>query len=308
MITADAALVRAASDGEATSLGLLLERYRPSLLAHAVRLLGGSAVRAQDAVQETFLVALCRLQTVRDPAAVGGWLHAVLHNACLMQQRAEAHHRPTDAPEAIADRRVWISAEEELDQLALRSWVWTAIESLSEPLQLPLILRYFSGASSYAEIAAICGVPLGTVRSRLNQAKRKLAEALLSEAAAAESAERRAGEATAREFEDAMNRMARDRDAREFAGRCAPDVAIRLGTTLEQHGRDQIFRVAAADTAAGVSYRLTNVVASDCVVVAEGHFLNPPDDPRHCPPSAVQVHRRQGGWTREIVMHYMTPQ
>jgi RNA polymerase sigma-70 factor (ECF subfamily) len=121
MITADAALVRAASDGDATSLGLLLERYRPSLLAHAVRLLGGSTVRAQDAVQETFLVALCRLQTIRDPAAVGGWLHAVLHNACLMQRRAEAHHRPTGDPAAIADRRVWISAEEELEQLAPRS-------------------------------------------------------------------------------------------------------------------------------------------------------------------------------------------
>jgi RNA polymerase sigma-70 factor (ECF subfamily) len=307
MITADAALVRAASDGDATSLGLLLERYRPALLAHAVRLLGGSTVRAQDAVQETFLVAVCRLQTVRDPAAVGGWLHAVLHTACLMQRRAEAHHRSSGDPAAIADRRAWISAEEELDQLALRSWIWTAIESLSEPLQLPLILRYFSGASRYEEIAGICGVPLGTVRSRLNEAKRKLAEALLSEAAAAESAERSASEAAAREFEDALNRMALDRDAREFAGRCAPDVVIRLGTTLEQHGRDQIFRVAEADTAAGVSYRLTNVVASDRVVVAEGRFLNPPDDPRHCPPGAVQVHHRQDGWTRKIVMHYTAP-
>jgi RNA polymerase sigma-70 factor (ECF subfamily) len=130
---------------------------------------------------------------------------------------------------------------------------------------------------------------------------------LLSEAPAAESAERSAGEAAAREFEEATKRMARDRDAREFAGRCAPDVAIRL-RTLEQHGRDQIFTDAEADTAAGVSYRLTNVVASDSVVVAEGRFLNPQDDPRHCPPGAVQVHRRQGGWTREIVMHNVTPQ
>src|SRR5262249_53795488 len=165
----------------------------------------------------------------------------------------EADDCSTDDPGAMADRGVCVSVEEELDQLALRSWIWAAIEGLSESLQLPLILRYFSGASSYEEIAAICGVPLGTVRSRLNQAKRKLAEALLSEAAAAESGVRRAGEAAAREFEETMNRMARDNDAREFADRCAPDVAIRLGTTLEQHGRDRIVRVAEADAAAGIS-------------------------------------------------------
>jgi RNA polymerase sigma-70 factor (ECF subfamily) len=254
MIDTDAVLVRAACGGDATSLGLLLERYKPSLLAHAVRLLDGSTVRAEDAVQETFITALCKIHTVRDPAAVGGWLHAVLRNACLMQRRQADHDRST---EAIADQAAWGSFEEELDQLALRSWIWAGIEGLSEPLQLPLILRYFSGATSYDHIAAICGVPIGTVRSRLNEAKRKLAEALLTEAAAAESADRRASEAAAREFEEAINRMTRDHDANDFADRCAPDVAIQLGTAREQRGRDHILSRAEADAAAGVSYQLT---------------------------------------------------
>ena len=44
------------------------------------------------------------------------------------------------------------------------------------------MLRYFGSYSSYAEISAVLGVPVGTVRSRLNQVKVKLAEALLKTA------------------------------------------------------------------------------------------------------------------------------
>jgi RNA polymerase sigma-70 factor (ECF subfamily) len=304
MTSTDAALVRAAQAGDAASLGLLLERHRPSLLARAVSLLDGSTVRAQDAVQETFLVALCKLDTVREPDAVGGWLHAVLRNACLMQRRGLEYERIEDDVGATADRETWTSIEEQLDELALQEWIWAAIETLSDSLQLPLILRYFSGATSYEQIAAICGAPLGTIRSRLNEAKRKLAEALLTEASAIDSAERRAGEAAALEFEETMSQLARDRDANELVERCAQDVAIRVGTARTCQGRAHIVRIAEQDAAAGVSYVLTNVVASNRVVVAEGRFLNPRDDPRHCPPGAVQVHHRRNGRTHEIVMHY----
>jgi RNA polymerase sigma-70 factor (ECF subfamily) len=48
------------------------------------------------------------------------------------------------------------------------------LAELSEPLQLVILLRYFSGIADYAQIAAICGVPLGTVRSRLHEARRTL--------------------------------------------------------------------------------------------------------------------------------------
>jgi RNA polymerase sigma-70 factor (ECF subfamily) len=172
------ALVRAAQAGDVISLGLLLERHRPALLAHALGLLDGRTADAHDAVQETFVVALRSLQTVRDPAAVGGWLHVVLRNACLMQHRRGARERPIDDPEQVSDRSAWASLEEDLDRLALRAWIWAAIEGLSEALQLPLLLRYFSGAATYEAIAGVCGVPVGTVRSRLARARGRLSEAI----------------------------------------------------------------------------------------------------------------------------------
>jgi len=166
------------------------------------------------------------------------------------------------------------------------------------------VLRYFSGASSYEEIAALCGVPLGTVRSRRNEAKRRLAEALLEEATAVDSAARAEAERCAREFEEVTAAIAARHDVRAFAERCAPDVEIRLGQGPAARGREYIARVAEEDFEAGIAYQLTNVVAGSRVIVAEGRFENPADDPYHCPPSVVQVHLRQNGWTRQIVMHY----
>ena len=82
----DAALLDAIRNGDVAALGLLLERYRPSLLAAAIRLVGRGP-EAEDAFQETCLVALRHIGTVRDPDAVGGWLHTVLRRACLQQKR-----------------------------------------------------------------------------------------------------------------------------------------------------------------------------------------------------------------------------
>jgi RNA polymerase sigma factor (sigma-70 family) len=301
-MSADAELAGAACAGDAVSLGLLLERHRPGLYAHALRLLNGSPARAEDAVQETFLIALRSLSTVREPAAVGGWLHAVLRNACLMQLRGESRERPGDDVASLVDRTVWLSIEDEIDRQQLRQWIWEAIGRLSEPLQVPLMLRYFSGSSSYEQIAALCGAPLGTVRSRLHEAKHKLAEMLLDQAATVESSERQEAQEIAREFTSSIEHFASD--TRPFLERCAADVTITLGDGPMLRGREHLADIGAADVQAGVSHRLTNVLASPRVVIAESRFENPPENPFHCPPGAVEVHYRADGWTQRITLRY----
>src|SRR5215470_9126003 len=104
----DADLVRAAQEGDAASLGALLDRYRASLYARGLAYLGRPE-DAADAVQDTFLLALTRLGQVRDPEAVGGWLHAVMRSVCAMELRrpvrrvtaAEIDDRGPAAPDAV---------------------------------------------------------------------------------------------------------------------------------------------------------------------------------------------------------------
>src|SRR5215210_5140149 len=129
-VVSDAELVRAAQEGDVTSLGLLLERYRAPLYGLALQILGHGP-EAQDAVHDAFLVALRKLDQVREPAAVGGWLHAVLRNICRMRLRAGQGELLSDeVPRHVELRSSEPSAEEAIDRLAMRDWVWTALNRL----------------------------------------------------------------------------------------------------------------------------------------------------------------------------------
>jgi DNA-directed RNA polymerase specialized sigma24 family protein len=66
MSLSDADLARAAQGGAAASLGVLLESYRASLYGRALRLLGHGP-KAQDAVQDTFVIALRKIDQIREP-------------------------------------------------------------------------------------------------------------------------------------------------------------------------------------------------------------------------------------------------
>ena len=180
-VATDAELVAAARGGDGAALGLLLERHRPRLFATAVRLVGYRS-DAEDAVQETCLAATRHIGSVRDPESVGAWLQAVVRRACLQHERWRRNGElPTDPlPELIDDRP---GPEDRIERLELRDWIWGALQRLPEPLRVSAMLRYFGSYDSYDEVATILGVPIGTVRSRLSEAKIKLAEALLASAA-----------------------------------------------------------------------------------------------------------------------------
>lgn len=299
----DAELVRAAQAGELVSLGLLLERYRAPLRAQAVGLLGPGPA-AEDAVHETFLVALSKIQTVREPAAVGGWLRRVLRNACLMQHRRERTEVLVGDPYPHTSTVIAPSAEQELDRLVLRDWVWRAVEDLSEPLRLVIILRYFTGHQSYHRIAEVCGVPVGTIRSRLNEAKRKLAEGLLAETAQLDTDERRWASDRVDALRAAVDDLNHRHDLRAFIEPCADDMTV-AADGGDEMGLPQLVAGLAADFVAGVKLHLVNVVASRGITVAEGRFENPASDPTHCPPAAAQLHFHEGGGrTRRLVMRY----
>jgi RNA polymerase sigma factor (sigma-70 family) len=296
----DGELARAARAGDVASLGDLLERYRPPLHAAALRLVGHG--NADDAVQETFVIALRRIGELREPEAVGGWLHAVLRNVCLMSVRRQRvlefggdGPRTEDLPDPAG------SAEEVIDGLALRDWVWTALASLPVPLQATAMLRWFGSYPSYAEIAAILGVPVGTVRSRLSEAKRRLAEALLESAGLAHDQARRARDRGVALYGGAFDDRVRwEMLTRTFS---ADVVAFRFGRG-KVRGLRSVTAAVMADAEAGVQLHPTRVLASERVTVLEGRFRNPLDDPYHCPPTTSHVHfHREDGLTDRVHLY-----
>ena len=121
----DRDLARAAQGGVAAALGLLFERHRARLYAHALQHLGHGP-DAQDAVQDTFVIAIRRIGGLRGTRDVP------------MAAFPDEAGPSDETPEAA------------IDALALRDWMWTAIRRLSEPLRVVTMLRHFSRTPSAA--------------------------------------------------------------------------------------------------------------------------------------------------------------
>jgi RNA polymerase sigma factor (sigma-70 family) len=258
----------------------------------------GHGPAAEDAVHDTFLIALRRIGELREPAAVRGWLLAILGNVCRAELRRPAAVPVAEPPAAEAP-----PVDAAIERLALRDWVWTALERLSEPLRLVVMLRFFSSASSYEAIAELCGVPVGTVRSRLSAARAKLADELLDTAAAAHRDSRALRELVLAHGA-AMTAFQRSGDTALLHDVIDPDVQFFLFDRVPHHGRDLYAALLTADFADGVTSRVRSVIPGDRVAVVELWLDSPPENPLHCPPAVTQVQFHDGGVVRRIATHY----
>jgi RNA polymerase sigma-70 factor (ECF subfamily) len=300
----DAELIRSAAEGDLAALGAVLHRHRPALVATAVALVGRD--EADDVVHDAFLIAVRHVGELRDPSAAGAWLRAIVRTEALMRLRGRRAQPAADL-EALVGTAGGRSPEEAIEALALRGWVWSALERLSEPLRVVALLRFFASRCSYEEIAAILDLPVGTVRSRLNQVKLKLADALLTEAARAHpdiAAREHAVERYHHDCVDAVNHG----DVSGYTERWAPDIAGHPTGAAAIHGRSRLARMIADNTPrAGVRVLLDRVIASEQITVLEARLANPPDAPAHCPPATTQIHFHPGGRTQSILFAYACP-
>jgi RNA polymerase sigma factor (sigma-70 family) len=294
MVPSDAELVASARAGDPAGLGALIQRHHASMLAVALAVLGHRP-EAEDAVQDAAVTALARLSELRDPSAAGAWLRAIVRNNCAMILRRQ---RPAAALDELAAAAA--NPEELLERHALQGWTLRALDALSEPLQLTLLLRYFTGLTAYEDIAAFSCVPIGTVRSRLAEGKRKLTEALLAAACGlyddvSERSRRSACQAAQVIAEAEAGRFSR------AAGEIfEPELSI-VGPT-PAWGTDLPFLLHAMDSdcAHGVRHVLRNVIAGSRVTIWEMDLLSPASDPDHCPPSILWAHFAPAGRTRRL--------
>ncbi len=281
----DDELLHAARRGDRVGLGALLERHRARLYAAALSILGNRA-EAQDAVHDTFVAALVRLGEVRDAAAVGGWLRAVLRTRCLMElRRRRAREGASGA--TPADGTVRAAVEDGIERSALRDWLWTALGKLPEGPRLALMLRHFGSYESYQDIGAILGIPVGTVRSRLAEARSRLGGLLLETLGAEDGEARALAERRRRFYVEAFRDLYRG--GRDAFLSCFTDDLLLLADGTRLRGRRHLEGEVDGDLAAGVLFRPERVLASGELTVVEGAWENPPEDPRHCPPAASMV-------------------
>ncbi|MGW5481080.1 RNA polymerase sigma factor [Streptomyces sp. NPDC004008] len=302
----DEELTRRAQAGETGALGLLLARHQASMRAVALSLLGYGP-DAEDAVQDAALTALRRIGDVRDPAAVGAWLRAIVRNAARMRLRATRETPGLDGLDHLHLRDHEPSHPEQLvERHAMHDWIWYAVEELPPQLRLVLMLRHFSGITSYREIAAVCEVPVGTVRSRLNQARGKMARALLSTATQAHDDAAALTEESRHEAVATLEGAARGTLPREVAELWPAETRL-LGTLSPPGERTHPFPAMRRNREAGVRQHLRHVVASRDITLWEMDVINPPGAAHPCPPTLAWLMFRRNGRVRTLRVIFPEP-
>jgi RNA polymerase sigma-70 factor, ECF subfamily len=180
----DADLLSRARQGDPAAFGELVDRHR-SAVYRAARAALGSHADAEDAAQEAFLLAYRRLDSFRGDASFKTWLLTIAWRQAINRRRsltriwrrlvAPAAAEPDDALAAVAAPSA--SPEAAAADAELRRAVRAAIRRLSPSLRDTFLLAQ-SGAYGYDEIAVMQHVPVGTVKWRVSEARRRIREAL----------------------------------------------------------------------------------------------------------------------------------
>ena len=171
----DSELVLRARRGEELALSMLIERYQRPAYALAFSVTGRHE-DAEDAAQESFLVALDRLDECRDPERFAGWFMTIVRNRSRNLIRRESLRQTSDVPHGTRSR---LPAPDKVAEASeLRGVLKEAIAALPEVQQEVVLLHDLEGWK-HREIAKRLGIPSGTVRSHLHFARKALKQALI---------------------------------------------------------------------------------------------------------------------------------
>jgi len=172
----DEDLVRRFLSGDRAAFAILVERHERRVYNLALRMTGREE-DARDATQDAFLTALRKLSSFRGEAAFTTWLHRVTVNACydLLRKRQRAplldrghEERPEPEPPPAPDHA---------DDAVTSMDVQRALLQVPPDYRAVMILHDVQDLPQ-EEVAAILGIPIGTVKSRLHRGRITLARAL----------------------------------------------------------------------------------------------------------------------------------
>lgn len=174
-MTDDAALLGAAAGGDAAAFAIFVRAHQEAARRHLRAFTGHDDV--EDALQEAFFAAWRAAGSFRGGASARGWLFTIARNAVRHLQRRRVDEPATlESLEVLAERGGWgapATAEEEA-AINARALVAAAFARLPAGEREVLSLRELDGLSG-EETAALLGVSLPAMKSRLHRARLHLA-------------------------------------------------------------------------------------------------------------------------------------
>lgn len=178
----DADLMQLLAEGHPEAMDLLYDRYHRPVFSFALRMMGDRD-QAEEVLQEVYLRAWRRASRFTDArGSLISWLLSITHNMAIdeirKQQRRPQKQQAEDQTELmISLRDDGISMDTHAILTERRESVRRAMEQLPQPQREVLELAYFNGLTQ-REISDLLDTPLGTIKTRMRLALRKLQESV----------------------------------------------------------------------------------------------------------------------------------
>lgn len=172
-------LVRAARRGDPAAFTALIRQFQDMAVGYAWSLLGDFHL-AEDAAQDAFIQVLGELDSLREPAAFGGWLRRIVHKYC--DRRTRKSTLPTIPLEGVVAQVTadvtQTTALDAMERTETAAVVRRAIAALPDA-QREAVTLFYIGERSQAQVAAFLDITEGTVRKRLHDARKALKETMI---------------------------------------------------------------------------------------------------------------------------------
>jgi RNA polymerase sigma-70 factor (ECF subfamily) len=165
----DGVLIRRISQGDRDAFVELYQQYSRSMLIYLDRLVWDPAV-AEELLQDLFLVVWKDAGRFRGRASVRTWLHRIAHNLAVSWLRKRRPEVWEEFPTMVDNDP---TPEAETLNTVRREQIMAALEQLSPDHRAVVELAFFH-QMRYREIAQVMDCPVGTVKSRMSHARRRL--------------------------------------------------------------------------------------------------------------------------------------
>lgn len=160
-----------AIEGDKRAFTLLYKRWHPRFLRFACRL-SGNPEDGRDILQDAAVTIASNIHKLKDPARFSAWAYTIIRRRGADHISANIRRRQLHSN--LSERADTIASRNEAETYQIRDLnLKQALDQLADTDRLLLTLFYLDGLTG-AEMAAAMGVPLGTIKSRLFNARKKL--------------------------------------------------------------------------------------------------------------------------------------
>ncbi len=184
----DDQLVRRSQKGDIDAFEQLIAKYQQKIYNIAYRLMANSH-DASDLAQEALIKVYKSIGSFRLDASFSTWIYHIVTNVCRDELRKRNRHQVISLDEPIAGSDGEITREVPdlancpeytYEQKESEEYIQSLINSLNPEYRMVLVMRELMGFS-YEEIAGELNITLGTVKSRLNRARKYLKDKINEE-------------------------------------------------------------------------------------------------------------------------------